>query len=77
PAAPPALTAAHGGGPPLASASSDARQRFANLVDVCCDRDTRLVLIGADPLAGLPAGSGPLRDLDRTAGRLALLRQPG
>ncbi|MFF1907651.1 cell division protein ZapE [Kitasatospora sp. NPDC058218] len=65
------------GVPPLADASPDARQRFANLVDVCCDRDTRLVLIGADPLAGLPADSGLLRDLDRTASRLALLRQPG
>ncbi|MFJ6769923.1 cell division protein ZapE [Kitasatospora sp. NPDC091257] len=64
------------GVPPLAEASPDGRRRFANLVDVCCDRDVRLVLIGADPLAGLPAGSALMRDLDRTASRLALLRQP-
>ncbi|MFB7614617.1 cell division protein ZapE [Kitasatospora sp. NPDC056181] len=64
------------GVPPLTEASPDARQRFANLVDVYCDRDVRLVLIGADPLAGLPAGSTLQRDLDRTASRLALLRQP-
>lgn len=61
------------GVPPLASCTADGRQRFANLVDVCCDRDIRLVLIGADPMAGLPAGSELLRDLDRTASRLAML----
>ncbi|MEV7420193.1 cell division protein ZapE [Streptomyces sp. NPDC089919] len=62
------------GVPPLAEASADGRQRFANLVDVACDRDLRLVLVGADPLAGA-AGAGALtRDLDRTASRLAMLR---
>ncbi|MEF9887086.1 cell division protein ZapE [Streptomyces sp. P9-A4] len=61
--------------PPLASCTADGRQRFANLVDVCCDRDIRLVLIGADPLAGLSEDSGLLRDLDRTASRLAMLRR--
>ncbi|WP_406197537.1 cell division protein ZapE [Kitasatospora sp. NBC_01560] len=65
------------GVPPLAEASADARRRFANLVDVCCDRGVRLYLVGADPLAGLPADSTLMRDLDRTASRLALLRQPG
>ncbi len=30
------------GVPPLASCSADGRQRFANLVDVCCDQDVRL-----------------------------------
>ncbi|MFJ9947420.1 cell division protein ZapE [Kitasatospora sp. NPDC091207] len=64
------------GVPPLSTVSPDARRRFANLVDVCCDRDTRLVLIGADPLAGLSGDSGPLLDLDRTASRLVLLRRP-
>ncbi|MEU6238698.1 cell division protein ZapE [Kitasatospora sp. NPDC047058] len=62
--------------PPLTEASSDGRRRFANLVDVCCDRDVRLVLIGADPLAGLSADSTLMHDLDRTASRLALLRRP-
>ncbi|MFF9011631.1 hypothetical protein ACF09C_01475 [Streptomyces sp. NPDC014870] len=33
----------------------------------------RFFLIGADPLAGLPAGSDLLCDLDRTAGRPAML----
>ncbi|WP_344447331.1 AFG1/ZapE family ATPase, partial [Kitasatospora nipponensis] len=64
------------GVPALTEASPDGRRRFANLVDVCCDRDVPLTLIGADPLAGLPAGSGLMRDLDRTASRLALLRPP-
>ncbi|MEU4301508.1 cell division protein ZapE [Kitasatospora aureofaciens] len=40
--------------PPLTDASPDGRRRFANLVDVCCDRDIRLILIGADPLAASP-----------------------
>ncbi|KQV14813.1 ATPase [Kitasatospora sp. Root187] len=62
------------GVPPLAACTADGRQRFANLVDVCCDRDVRLFLIGADPLSGLPADSALLRDLDRTASRLAMLR---
>ncbi|MFJ5551855.1 cell division protein ZapE [Streptomyces sp. NPDC093225] len=63
------------GVPPLPEASADGRQRFANLVDVACDRDLRLVLIGADPLAALPAGRALTRDLDRTASRLAMLRR--
>ncbi|MEV7281419.1 cell division protein ZapE [Streptomyces sp. NPDC093111] len=63
------------GVPPLAEASADGRQRFANLVDVACDRDVRLVLVGADPLAALPAGQALTRDLDRTASRLAMLRR--
>ncbi|GAA2636426.1 MULTISPECIES: cell division protein ZapE [Streptomyces] len=63
------------GVPPLAEASADGRQRFANLVDVACDRDVRLVLIGADPLTALPAGEALTRDLDRTASRLAMLRR--
>ncbi|MGW4650387.1 cell division protein ZapE [Kitasatospora sp. NPDC004289] len=58
---------------PLAEATADGRQRFGNLVDVCCDRDVRLVLIGADPLAG--AGPEMLRDLDRIASRLAMLQK--
>ncbi|MFJ8011269.1 cell division protein ZapE [Streptomyces sp. NPDC096339] len=64
------------GVPPLAEASADGRQRFANLVDVACDRDLRLVLIGSDPLADLPAGHSLMRDLDRTASRLAMLQRP-
>lgn len=54
------------GVPPLAEASADGRQRFANLVDVACDRDARLILIGSDPLTSLPDGQALTRDLDRT-----------
>ncbi|MEU6986703.1 cell division protein ZapE [Streptomyces sp. NPDC046324] len=68
-------TLALDGVPPLGCCTADGRRRFANLVDVCCDRDIRLFLIGADPLAGLPEDSGLLRDLDRTASRLAMLRR--
>ncbi|MGW6687263.1 cell division protein ZapE [Streptomyces sp. NPDC054961] len=64
------------GVPPLAEASADGRQRFANLVDVACDRDIRLVLIGSDPLASLPGGQALTRDLDRTTSRLAMLGRP-
>ncbi|MFB7591373.1 cell division protein ZapE [Streptomyces sp. NPDC056169] len=63
------------GVPPLAEASADRRQRFANLVDVACDRDVRLVLIGCDPLTSLPVDQPLTRDLDRTASRLAMLRR--
>ncbi|WP_328930546.1 AFG1/ZapE family ATPase [Streptomyces sp. NBC_00190] len=63
------------GVPALATASPDGRQRFANLVDVACDRDIRLVLIGCDPLAALTPGSTLTRDLDRTASRLSMLRR--
>ncbi|MER5728306.1 cell division protein ZapE [Streptomyces sp. NPDC002138] len=63
------------GVPPLTAASADGRQRFANLVDVACDRDVRLILIGSDPLTALPADQALTRDLDRTASRLALLQR--
>lgn len=64
------------GVPPLAEASADGRQRFANLVDVACDRDVRLILVGADPLATLTDARAATRDLDRTASRLAMLGGP-
>ncbi|MFI8259719.1 cell division protein ZapE [Streptomyces sp. NPDC085665] len=64
------------GVPPLTEASADGRQRFANLVDVACDRDIRLVLVGADPLTALPEGQALTRDLDRTTSRLAMLGRP-
>ncbi|MFI8915110.1 AFG1/ZapE family ATPase [Streptomyces sp. NPDC053513] len=63
------------GVPPPAEVSADGRQRFANPVDVARDRDIRLVLIGADPLAALPADQALTRDLDRTASRLAMRRR--
>ncbi|MFJ8628976.1 hypothetical protein ACIRD3_39850 [Kitasatospora sp. NPDC093550] len=42
-------------------------------MDVCCDRGVRPVPIGADPTGGPAADESLFRDLDRTAGRLALL----
>ncbi|MFC5885244.1 cell division protein ZapE [Kitasatospora sp. CM 4170] len=62
------------GVPALEDATADGRRRFADLVDVCCDRDVRLVLIGADPISGPAPDESLVRDLDRTASRLALLR---
>ncbi|MFD7321554.1 AFG1/ZapE family ATPase [Streptomyces sp. NPDC059875] len=60
---------------PLPDYTPDARRRFTNLVDVCCDRDVRLVLIGADPVAGGPGMTGLLHDLDRTLSRLSMLHR--
>jgi cell division protein ZapE len=52
--------------------SRDAAQRFANVIDVLCDRDLRLTLVGDRPLSELlPAGRS--LDFARTASRLALL----
>ncbi|WP_436496190.1 cell division protein ZapE [Actinokineospora sp. HUAS TT18] len=50
----------------------DSTQRFANVVDVLCDRDATLVLIGAEPWPALVASGVPI-DFARTASRLALL----
>ncbi len=69
----------------LAECSPDARQRFVHLVDVLCDRDVVLFLIGDVPLADVLRGKDlrgdDLRgdklpaDISRTASRLSLLRQ--
>ncbi|MFF2041505.1 cell division protein ZapE [Kitasatospora sp. NPDC058170] len=61
--------------PRLADAGRDAAQRFANLVDVLCDRGVRLTLVGAAPLAEVLAGDGLPPDVNRTASRLSLLTQ--
>lgn len=59
--------------PVLGPRSRDSAQRFANVVDVLCDRDVRLVLTGAAPLAEvLRDGELPI-DVGRTVSRLALL----
>lgn len=50
----------------------DSAQRFANVIDVLCDLDLRLTLIGDRPRADLVA-SGRSIDFTRTASRLALL----
>lgn len=61
--------------PRLTEAGRDAAQRFANLVDVLCDRNVHLTLIGRTSLAEALAGDGLPTDVDRTASRLALLTE--
>lgn len=48
-------------------------QRFANLVDVACDRDVRLDVFAAGPPDELRFAPSPPLDVDRTLSRLALL----
>ncbi|WP_331719326.1 cell division protein ZapE [Streptomyces sp. NBC_00158] len=59
--------------PRLAGEDRDAAQRFANLVDVLCDRDVRLVLVGQAPLEEVLRGENLPLDVNRTASRLSLL----
>lgn len=59
--------------PPLASTNREAAQRFANLVDVLCDRDITVDLIAPAPLPELLTGELLPPDIARTASRLALL----
>ncbi|WP_426405161.1 cell division protein ZapE [Streptomyces sp. R-07] len=61
--------------PRLTEAGPDAAQRFANLVDVLCDRDVHLTLMGRSTLADTLSGTGLPPDINRTASRLALLTQ--
>jgi cell division protein ZapE len=58
----------------LGSATPQARQRFANLVDVLCDRNATLHILSEHTAdAALRADALP-RDFARAASRLALLR---
>ncbi len=59
--------------PRLATADRDAAQRFANLVDVLHDRDTRLHLLAEAPLAEALHGDTLPTDINRTLSRLRLL----
>ncbi|HEY9368644.1 cell division protein ZapE [Streptomyces sp.] len=61
--------------PRLTEAGRDAAQRFANLVDVLCDRDVHLTLVGRTALADALSGDGLPTDIDRTASRLSLLAE--
>lgn len=63
--------------PLLSTGGRDAAQRFANLVDVLCDRDITTDLIAAAPLAECLTGDELPPDIYRTASRLALLRGAG
>ncbi|MGW0177905.1 cell division protein ZapE [Nocardia sp. NPDC003345] len=60
--------------PVLSAGGRDAAQRFANLVDVLCDRDITTDLIASAPLSECLTGDGLPPDIHRTASRLALLR---
>ncbi|SBW20474.1 cell division protein ZapE [Protofrankia symbiont of Coriaria ruscifolia] len=51
----------------------DARQRFANVVDILCDKDARLFLVAAAPLDEVLSGDGLPIDIGRIASRLSLL----
>jgi cell division protein ZapE len=60
--------------PVLGTATPQARQRFANLVDVLCDRDVALHVVSDHTAeAALRADALP-RDFARAASRLSLLR---
>ncbi|WP_210744784.1 cell division protein ZapE [Nocardia flavorosea] len=59
--------------PVLTTAGRDAVQRFANLVDVLCDRRIPLNLIAEAPLGECLSGDRLPPDIHRTASRLALL----
>ncbi|MBA0052612.1 cell division protein ZapE [Streptomyces sp. AJS327] len=59
--------------PRMTGGSRDAAQRFANLVDVLCDRDARFHLIGEAPLEECLRGEALPIDINRTASRLRLL----
>ena len=61
--------------PPLAGCNPDMQQRFANVVDVPCDREVPLTLFSRHPLTDVLAGARGPADLARTASRLAVLRQ--
>ncbi|WP_199439819.1 cell division protein ZapE [Umezawaea beigongshangensis] len=61
------------GVPRLGDVDEQAAQRFAYLVDVLCDRDARLVLVGEAPLAEVLRGNRAPRDVDRLESRLSLL----
>ncbi|SES22784.1 cell division protein ZapE [Lentzea xinjiangensis] len=66
--------------PRLRTADREARQRFANVVDVLVDADVRLTLVSDHPLREIIGGEivgGELRDLARTASRLELINTTG
>ncbi|WP_459545668.1 cell division protein ZapE [Nocardia sp. X0981] len=59
--------------PPLSTTNREAAQRFANLVDVLCDREITVDLIAPAPLTEILTGDLLPPDIARTASRLALL----
>ena len=68
------------GVPPLGVRPPDTGQRFANLVDVLCDRDVPLHVLadqGPDATLRRHGEHEVALDVERTASRLALLRRLG
>ncbi|MGW6441959.1 cell division protein ZapE [Lentzea sp. NPDC055074] len=63
------------GVPRLHTRGREARQRFANVVDVLVDKDVRLTLVSDHALADLVGGD--TLDLARTASRLELINTTG
>ncbi|WP_439658990.1 cell division protein ZapE [Lentzea sp. HUAS TT2] len=61
--------------PALHTRDREARQRFANVVDVLVDADVRLTLVSDHVLADIIGGE--VRDLARTASRLELINTTG
>ncbi|KJY30470.1 cell division protein ZapE [Streptomyces sp. NRRL S-495] len=61
------------GVPRLSTSDRDTAQRFANLVDVLHDRDTRLHLLAEAPLTDCLQGDALPVDINRTLSRLRLL----
>ncbi|WP_052685573.1 cell division protein ZapE [Lentzea aerocolonigenes] len=65
--------------PRLETVHREARQRFANVVDVLVDKDIRLTLVSDHPLKEIVGCSDDSRALDlaRTASRLELINTTG
>ncbi|SDG54738.1 cell division protein ZapE [Lentzea fradiae] len=63
------------GVPRLRTCDREARQRFANVVDVLVDADVRLTLVSDHPLREIVGGEA--LDLARTASRLELINTTG
>lgn len=59
--------------PHPATMGRDPAQRFANLVDACCDRGARLDLVGPGGPQDLRCCPEPPLDVERTVSRLTLL----
>lgn len=59
--------------PPLHTATPQARQRFAHIIDVLVDRDVTLHVISDSSRSEISGAAGP-RDAERLHSRLALLR---
>lgn len=60
------------GVPRLSATTQDGRRRFGNLIDVCWDRDVRLVVLSKHLIEAVL--DAPVIDVERLASRVSLLR---